>query len=233
MPPETAHRLTLTALAAGLGCTSRAPDLPELHQRVWGLDFSNPIGIAAGFDKDAQAPEPLLRLGFGFVEIGTVTPRPQSGNPIPRVFRLEADGALINRMGFNSGGLDLVVQRMSARRREAGVVGVNVGKNRDSADAAPDYAETVRRAAPLADYLVINVSSPNTPGLRELQARAAGASLVQLYTALVFGGPTLVGEIKTGLAALLHRDGFAAVAEAVGVDHAKVPQVSVGTSGAS
>jgi len=350
MPPETAHRLTLTALAAGLGGTSRTPDLPELHQRVWGLDFPNPIGIAAGFDKDAQAPEPLLRLGFGFVEIGTVTPRAQSGNPIPRVFRLEADGALINRMGFNSGGLDLVVQRMRARRREAGIVGVNVGKNRDSADAAPDYAETVRRAAPLADYLVINVSSPNTPGLRELQARAAleallrqvlearhqsgarppllvkiapdltaeeradiaavalaagidgiivsnttvarppglrspraseagglsgrplfgpstallaeiyrltegripligvggvanaenayakiraGASLVQLYTALVFGGPTLVGEIKTGLAALLHRDGFAAVAEAVGADHAKVPQVSVGTSGAS
>src|SRR5438477_2263712 len=173
MRPETAHRLTLTALAAGLGGTSRTPDLPELHQRVWGLDFPNPIGIAAGFDKDAQAPEPLLRLGFGFVEIGTVTPRAQSGNPIPRVFRLEADGALINRMGFNSGGLDLVVQRMSARRREAGVVGVNVGKNRDSADAAADYAEAVRRTAPLADYLVVNVSSPNTPGLRELQARAA------------------------------------------------------------
>src|SRR6266480_7498016 len=174
MPPETAHRLTLTALAAGLGGTSRPPDLPELRQRVWGLDFPNPIGIAAGFDKNAQAPEPLLRLGFGFVEIGTVTPRPQPGNPIPRVFRLEADGALINRMGFNSGGLDLVVQRMRARRHEAGIVGVNVGKNRDSADAAPDYAEAVRRTAPLADYLVVNVSSPNTPGLRELQAREAG-----------------------------------------------------------
>src|SRR5256885_10984768 len=140
MRPETAHRLTLTALAAGLGGTSRPPDLPELHQRVWGLDFSNPIGIAAGFDKDAQAPEPLLRLGFGFVEIGTVTPRPQSGNPIPRVFRLEADGALINRMGFNSDGLDLVVQRMSARPAAAGGGGVNFGKNPGHARAAPQYS---------------------------------------------------------------------------------------------
>src|SRR5437868_14706827 len=172
MRPETAHRLTLTALAAGLGGTSRTPDLPELRQRVWGLDFSNPIGIAAGFDKDAQAPEPLLRLGFGCVEIGTVTPRPQSGNPLPRVFRLEADGALINRMGFNSDGLDLVVQRMRARRRGAGIVGVNVGTNRDSADAAPDSAETVRRAAPPAAYPVTNASSRSTPGLRALRARA-------------------------------------------------------------
>jgi len=179
LPPETAHRLTLTALAAGLGGTTRISDPPELHQQVWDLDFPNPIGIAAGFDKDARASEALLRLGFGFVEIGTVTPRPQSGNPTPRVFRLEADGALINRLGFNSAGLDLVVQRMTARQREAGIVGVNVGKNRDSADAAPDYAEGVRRAAPLADYLVVNVSSPNTPGLRELQARAALDALLR------------------------------------------------------
>src|SRR5881227_380231 len=140
MPPETAHRLTLTALAAGLGGTSRPPDLPELHQRVWGLDFSNPIGIAAGFDKDAQAPEPLLRLGFGFVEIGTVTPRPQPGNPKPRVFRLDEDAALINRLGFNSGGLDHIVARLEARR-DLGIVGVNIGRNRDSADAAADYIE--------------------------------------------------------------------------------------------
>src|SRR5947208_10771693 len=153
MPPETAHRLTLPALAAGLGGTSRTPDLPELRQRVWGLDFPNPIGIAAGFDKDAQASEPLLQLGFGFVEIGTVTPRPQPGNPKPRVFRLEADGALINRMGFNSGGLDTVVGRLATRPRR-GIVGVNLGKNRDSEDAAADYTEGVGRVAGLADYLV-------------------------------------------------------------------------------
>jgi dihydroorotate dehydrogenase len=347
LPPEAAHRLTLMGLAAGLGGTSRAANPPELRQRLWGLDFPNPIGIAAGFDKDARAPDALLRLGFGFVEIGTVTPRPQVGNPKPRVFRLEADRALINRMGFNSGGLDRVVERLARRRREGGIVGVNIGKNRDSADAAPDYTEGVRRAAPFADYLVVNVSSPNTPGLRDLQARTAleallrqvlaardetgtrppllvkiapdltpqeradiaavalatgidgmiiantttarpsdlrsphfketgglsgrplftpstallgemyrltegrlpligvggvasaddayakiraGAALVQLYTALVFAGPGLLGQIKTGLAALLRRDGFASVAEAVGADHAKVADVSMGHS---
>jgi dihydroorotate dehydrogenase len=168
LAPEAAHRLTLTALAAGLAGARRASDPPELRQRLWGLDVPNPIGIAAGFDKDARAPDALLRLGFGLVEIGTVTPRPQAGNPKPRVFRLEADGALINRMGFNSGGLDRVVERLAMRRNAGGIVGVNIGKNRDSADAAPDYTEGVRRAAPLADYLVVNVSSPNTPGLGEL-----------------------------------------------------------------
>src|SRR5437868_14651531 len=117
MRPETAHRLTLTALAAGLGGTRRIPDPPELHQQVWGLDFPNPIGIAAGFDKDARASEALLRLGFGFVEIGTVTPLPQPGNPTPRVFRLNEDMAVINRMGFNSGGLDALVGRMAGRDR--------------------------------------------------------------------------------------------------------------------
>jgi len=290
-----------------------------------------------------------LRLGFGFVEVGTVTPRPQAGNPRPRVFRLKADGALINRMGFNSGGLDAVVGRLAARPQR-GIVGVNLGKNRDSSDAAADYLEGLRRAAGLADYLVVNVSSPNTPGLRDLQARAvldtllrrlltardetgsrvpllvkiapdltpeerndiaavalatqidgiivanttvarppglrsaaateagglsgrplfetstallaemfrltegrvpligvggvasaedayakirAGASLVQLYTALVFAGPGLIGRIKAGLIALLRRDGFASIAAAVGADHARVAAVSIGPSTAS
>ena len=337
-PPERAHRLTLAALAAGLGGPAAA-DPPILAQRVWGRDFPNPIGIAAGFDKDAVVPDALLRLGFGFVEIGTVTLRPQPGNPKPRVFRLEEDAALVNRLGFNSGGLDRVVARLEARRGRGGIVGVNIGRNRDSADAAADYAEGVRRAAPLAGYLVVNVSSPNTPGLRDLQARAvlddllrqllaarsetgasvpllvkiapdlspeeradiaavalatgidgivvanttvarppglqsraadeagglsgrplfapstallgemsrltegrlpligvggvasaadayakirAGASLVQLYTALVFAGPALLVRIKAGLADLLRRDGFASVREAVGADHAKL-----------
>ncbi len=279
----------------------------------------------------------MLRLGFGFVETGTVTPRPQPGNPKPRVFRLDEEMAVINRMGFNSGGLDALVSRMAGRDRGDGIVGVNIGRNRDSADATADYAEGVRRTAPVADYLVVNVSSPNTPGLRDLQARAvleallrqlldaraqtgvslpllvkiapdltpeeradiasvalatgidgivvanttvarppglrdaqakeagglsgrplfapstvllaeiyrltegripligvggvasaadayakirAGAALVQLYTALVFAGPALIGEIKTGLGELLRRDGFASVHEAVGVDAA-------------
>lgn len=336
LPPETAHHLTLTALAAGLGGRTRTPDPAILAQRLWDRDFPNPIGIAAGFDKEARAPDALLGLGFGFVEVGTVTPHPQPGNPTPRVFRLEQDAALINRMGFNSGGLDGLVARLAARRFPAGVVGVNIGKNRDSADAAADYAACVRRSAALADYLVVNLSSPNTPGLRDLQARAAldallrrllaarretgaavpllvkiapdlsseeradiaavalatgidgivvanttvarppglrsrlageagglsgrplfarstallgeiyrltegrlpligvggvasaadayakiraGASLVQLYTALVFAGPALLGRIKVGLAELLRRDGFASIAEAVGADH--------------
>ncbi len=343
LPPEAAHRLTLVALAAGLGGRVRTPDPPILAQRLWGREFPNPIGIAAGFDKDGRVPDALLGLGFGFVEIGTVTPLPQPGNAKPRVFRLEPDRALINRLGFNSLGLDRLVARLEARRSHAGIVGVNIGRNRDSADAVADYAEGVRRTAALADYLVINVSSPNTPGLRDLQANAiledllrrllatraatgasppllvkiapdlstderadiaavalatgidgivvanttvarppglgsrhkgeagglsgrplfapstallgeiyrltggrlplvgvggvasaadayakirAGASLVQLYTALVFAGPVLLGRIKAGLAKLLRRDGFASIAEAVGADHAKLAAAS-------
>jgi dihydroorotate dehydrogenase len=339
LPREAAHELSIRALEAGLGrllIDPVEPDPPILRQNLWGLDFTNPIGLAAGYDKDARAPDAIRRLGFGFVEVGTVTPRPQTGNPKPRVFLLDEDRAIVNRMGFNSGGLDVVVARL-ARRARAGIVGVNLGKNVDSADAAGDYAEGIRRTAPLADYLVINISSPNTPGLRALQARAplasllrhllhvraqigwqvplllkiapdltsaergdiaqialdagidglivanttvarpaglvsrhaaeagglsgrpifapstamlaemydrtqgrlpligvggiasavdayakirAGASLIQLYTALVFDGPALVGRIKQEFAALLRRDGFASVAEAIGTAHA-------------
>jgi dihydroorotate dehydrogenase len=336
LPPEVAHELTLRALELGVGrflgrSASRQPDPPALAQRLWGFDFSNPVGLAAGYDKDARVPEAMLQLGFGFVEIGTVTPRPQPGNPKPRLFRLEGDRAIINRMGFNSGGLDAVVGRLSNRAR-SGIVGVNLGRNRGTEDAVADYVEGVLRTARVADYLVVNVSSPNTPGLRALQGREilatllqrlvrvreqagqrvpllvkiapdlaleerrdiaqvaldtgidglivsnttlarpdlvsryaheagglsgrpllapstalladmyrltqgrlpligvggiasaadayakirAGASLVQLYTALVFAGPDLLGEIKSGLVDLLRRDGFGAVAEAVG-----------------
>ncbi len=335
LPAETARDLTMRALEAGLGRLGAGrpePDPPILAQRLWGLDFPNPVGLAAGYDKDGHAPDALLRLGFGFVEIGTVTPRPQPGNPKPRVFRLEEDEAVINRMGFNSAGLDAVAARLS-RRARSGIVGLNLGANRGSADAGADYADGIRRGAGLADYLVVNVSSPNTPGLRDLQARAAlesllrrltqaraevggraplllkiapdltaaergdiaevalaagidglivanttldrpaglksrraaeagglsgrpllapstallaemrrltqgrlpligvggvgsaadayekiraGASLVQLYTALVFAGPGLVGRIRRGLAGLLRQDGFASVAQAVG-----------------
>ncbi len=338
LPLETAHALGLRALAVGLGglLVGRAvprPDSPILAQRLWDLDFPNPVGLAAGFDKNARVPDAMRGLGFGFAEVGTVTPRPQPGNQEPRLFRLDQDEAVINRMGFNSDGLDAVVGRLSGRKHSDGIVGVNLGKNRDSPDAAADYAEGIRRMAGLADYLVVNVSSPNTPGLRDLQGRAAldallnrlldtrqktgfqvplllkiapdlsaaerrdiaeialdagidglivsnttiersaglasrcaaeagglsgrplfarstavladfyrltkgrlpligvggvssaaeayakiraGASLVQLYTALVFDGPALVGRITRGLAELLRRDGFASVTQAIG-----------------
>jgi len=344
LPKEAAHELTLRALELGLGgfpgaSAAQEPDPPVLAQRLWGLDLANPVGLAAGYDKDARVPDAMRRLGFGFVEVGTVTPRPQQGNPKPRVFRLEQDQAIINRLGFNSGGLEAVCDRL-LRRIRSGVVGVNLGKNRDTNDAAEDYAEGILRTARLADYLVVNVSSPNTPGLRELQHRAmlgsllerlisvreetgcrvpllvkiapdltseerrdiaqvaletgidglivsnttverprgplrrhareagglsgrplfapstallaemyrltqgrlpligvggiasardayakirAGASLVQLYTALVFAGPALVGQIKSGLASLLRSDGFGSIAEAVGTTQDAAP----------
>ncbi len=341
LPPEAAHELTLRALELGAGrflgeSAGRQRDAPPLAQRLWGLDFPNPLGLAAGYDKDARVTDAMLRLGFGFVEVGTVTPRPQPGNPKPRLFRFEEDQAIINRMGFNSGGLNAVVGRMS-KRACSGVVGVNLGKNRDAEDPFADYVEGVSRTAALADYLAVNVSSPNTPGLRELQGRQmlamllqrlmrareeagprvpllvkiapdltaeerrdiahvaldtgidglivsntttarppgalgrcaykagglsgrpllvpstalladmyrrtsgrlpligvggiasaadayakirAGASLVQLYTAMVFAGPHLVGEIKSGLLNLLRSDGFGSIADAVGTGHA-------------
>ena len=332
LPPERAHALALTALRAGLGPRA-ATDAPALGVRLWGLDFANPVGIAAGLDKDAVAWRALLRAGAGLVEVGTVTPRPQAGNPRPRLFRLSPDGALINRMGFNNAGAAAMAKRLAGR--QAGILGVNIGRNKDSTDALADYRACLEALAPLADYLVVNVSSPNTPGLRALQGRAplaalidglqearagaglalpllvkiapdldeterrdiaelalasgldglvvsnttiapapglksrardeqgglsgrplfapstallaqmwrltqgklpligvggvgsaddayakirAGASLVQLYTALIYAGPGLLTEIKRGLAARLAADGFATVADAVGVD---------------
>ncbi|MBM3566261.1 MAG: quinone-dependent dihydroorotate dehydrogenase [Alphaproteobacteria bacterium] len=337
LDPETAHRLAVAALRLGWAGRGGADD-PILATRVWGLDFPNPIGLAAGFDKNAEVVDAVLRLGFGFAEAGTVTPKPQAGNPRPRLFRLAADGAVINRMGFNNEGLDAFAARLG-RRGRVGIVGANIGKNKDSADAVADYVAGAAALAPLADYLVVNVSSPNTSGLRALQERAslmhllkavkdardraapdgvrppllvkiapdlteedlldvaevaaavpvdgiiatnttvarpdtladpkrneagglsgrplfqpstrilsrlykltggrialvgaggvasgadayakirAGASLVQLYTALVYGGPELVGAIKRELADCLRRDGFSSVAAAVGADH--------------
>jgi len=339
---EQAHKLALTALQSRLATFFyRAQEQhPALRQTVWGRSFPNPIGLAAGFDKNAVAFDAALALGFGFVEVGGVTPQPQSGNPKPRLFRLEADRAVINRMGFNNDGLAVVERRLRARARNgagAGIVGVNLGKNKDQTDPNADYATLAGALAPLADFLVINVSSPNTPGLRALQsaepliaiiraaqaaAKAAtahvppllikiapdlgseeldelvpaavaekidgivvsnttlgrpaslrsayknetgglsgaplfalstavlarvytltkgavpligvggiasgadayakiraGASLVQLYSALVFEGPALVNKIKHDLALLLARDGFSSVADAVGADH--------------
>jgi dihydroorotate dehydrogenase len=335
LPAEAAHRLTLSLLRSGLAPAAGAKADPILASRHWGLEFSNPVGLAAGFDKNAEVPDAMLGQGFGFVEIGSVTPRPQAGNPQPRLFRLAPDQAVINRMGFNNEGLDVVAARLAARPRQ-GIVGANLGKNKDSADAIADYVQGVARLGPLADYLVINVSSPNTPGLRALQGREplralidgvaaavaalpdakplllkiapdltpedcadiagialdsplsglivsnttierpaslrsphrgetgglsgqplfnastlmlaemyrltggritligvggigsaeqayakirAGASLLQLYSALVYRGPALVAEINHGLADLLRRDGFASLSAAIGADH--------------
>ena len=329
LDPETAHGLTLAALRSGL-LPGPAPDDPILATRVAGLALPNPVGLAAGFDKDVMVPDAMLRLGFGFVECGSVTPRPQAGNLKPRVFRLVEDAAIINRLGFNNLGLEHAVVRLRARQHCPGIVGINLGANKDAADRTGDYAIGVRATAALASYVTINISSPNTPGLRALQDGAAladliaqvvaargsvavplfikvapdqekfdfttisraaidgrvdglivanttvsrpslrsrfaaetgglsgaplaplalaalrqfaaatggalpliaaggiasgadayariraGASAVQLYSALVYAGPGLVGRIKAELAALLRRDGFASVAEAVG-----------------
>jgi dihydroorotate dehydrogenase len=343
LDPERAHRASILALKLGLvglglgrlGLGTRGADDPILATSVWDLAFPNPVGLAAGFDKDAEVCDAVLGLGFGFAEAGTVTPRPQPGNSGKRLFRLTEDEAVINRFGFNSSGLGPFVDRLARRRARPGIVGANVGKNRDSADAAADYIAGLAAVGALADYHVINISSPNTPGLRALQARAqieelltrvqafrrhetagrrppllmkvgpdlseaetrdiaqaalaagidglivgnttvtrpatlrssdctaqgglsgrplfalstaclaamyrftegripiigcggvasgadayakirAGASLVQLYSALVFQGPGLVERIKSELAALLRRDRFASVADAVG-----------------
>ena len=339
LDPETAHGLALGALKRGLVPAPPAFEDPRLRQTLWGLEFASPIGLAAGFDKNAEAVDAMLAQGFGFVEAGTVTPKAQPGNPRPRLFRLTRERAVINRLGFNSAGHGAVLGNLLTRRRpRPGPVGVNLGKNADSTDAADDYTTGVRAFAGTADYLVVNVSSPNTPGLRALQSRdalrgllqavhgaladtgrenppplllkvapdlteddkkdiaevaseqglggiiatnttierpdtltdrqrdeagglsgkplfdpstqvladfykltegrlpligvggvatgadayakiRAGASLVQLYTALVFEGPGLVNAINRDLAAHLERDGFANVAEVVGADH--------------
>ncbi len=337
LPAEAAHRATIRLVRAAAPLLAQSPpDDPRLAIQAFGRTFPNPIGLAAGFDKDGEVPDAMLKLGFGFVECGTVTPRPQSGNARPRLFRLGEDGAVINRMGFNNDGMDAVAARL-ARRKRAGIVGLNIGANKDSADRVADYRSAFARLAPLADYIAINVSSPNTPGLRALQNREdlerllatvteerdrlalrtplllkiapdldqsalddvsaaalayglhgiiatnttigrspdlrsahakesgglsgaplfarstevlkqmrqrvgnklvlvgaggirsgadayakirAGASLVQLYTALAYEGPGLIGRIKNDLLALLARDGFASVEQVIGVDNA-------------
>jgi len=335
LDPERAHRLTIHGLRCGFGPRQRDPDDPALAVSLWGLEFPNPVGVCAGFDKNAEAFAALHRMGFGFVEVGTVTPRPQQGNPKPRIFRLPEDSALINRLGFNNEGLDRVAARVA--RPRTGVLGVNIGKNKDTEDPDVDYVTAARRVAAICDYVVVNVSSPNTPGLRALQDRdvlarliaavqqalrdstdspppllvkiapdltpedegdiaavalesridgliisnttvdrpdsllsprkgetgglsgrplfapstqllariyaategrvplvgvggvgsgadayakiRAGASLVQLYTALTYGGPALLPRIKAELLRCLRADGFVSVGDAVGADH--------------
>lgn len=175
---ETAHLATIGLLrAAGPLLPAPNPDDPRLAVRALGLDFPNPVGLAAGFDKNARVPDAMAAFGFGFVECGTVTPRPQAGNPRPRLFRLHADGAVINRMGFNNDGMAAVARHLKARRG-TGIVGINIGANKDSAGRVADYAACYAVLAPLAAYVTVNVSSPNTPGLRGLQNRDELARLL-------------------------------------------------------
>ena len=180
LPAEPAHDLAIGALA----WAPRLPlDVPSaLRTRLAGLDLAHPLGLAAGFDKNAAALGGLARLGFAFIEAGTVTPRPQAGDPRPRLFRLAEDGAIINRMGFNNAGLDAFAKKLEARPRDV-VVGANIGINKDEADPATAYASGAERLLPLADYLAVNVSSPNTPGLRDLQERRALARVLDAVTA--------------------------------------------------
>ncbi|WP_207483990.1 quinone-dependent dihydroorotate dehydrogenase [Arenibaculum pallidiluteum] len=222
LDPERAHLATIAMLRSGLVPAPRAMEDPRLRMRLWGLDFPNPVGLAAGFDKNAEVPDAMLRQGFGFVEIGSVTPRPQPGNPRPRVFRLPEQQALINRYGFNNEGLDAVAARMEARRGRGGIVGANLGKNKETAEAAEDYALGIRRLAPLADYLVVNVSSPNTPGLRALQGRAPledllGRCLAARAAAGLDRPPPLLLKIAPDLTDEDRAD-IAAVALAAGID---------------
>jgi dihydroorotate dehydrogenase len=170
--PEDAHRLAIQGLRILPPIRTR-PDDAKLAVRAFGLNFPNPVGMAAGFDKSAEAPDALLRLGFGFVEVGTVTPNPQGGNPRPRLFRLERDEAIVNRMGFNNDGGEAVLRRLAARANLGGIVGVNVGANKDAADRVDDYVKLIEKFAPVASYFTVNVSSPNTPGLRNLQQAEA------------------------------------------------------------
>uniref|UniRef100_G3PS21 Dihydroorotate dehydrogenase (quinone), mitochondrial n=1 Tax=Gasterosteus aculeatus aculeatus TaxID=481459 RepID=G3PS21_GASAC len=197
---ETAHVLAVKMIGLGLVPLNRYQDPASLEVNVLGLKFRNPIGIAAGFDKHGEAVDGLYKVGFGFVEVGTVTPEPQEGNPKPRVFRLTPDRAIINRYGFNSCGLAEAEQRLGGRRdlqqehREAGLpLGINLGKNKLSQDAGADYLQGVRVLGPLADYLVVNVSSPNTPGLRDLQGKA---ELRQLLHTVLKERDALQGERK-------------------------------------
>ena len=221
---ERAHRATIAALKL---LPRGAPSFdPILNSTVAGVRFPSPIGLAAGFDKDGEVPDAMLSLGFGFVEVGTLTPLPQGGNPTPRLFRLAEDRAVINRMGFNNRGQADALERL-ARRRRTGVVGVNIGANKDSADRIADYALGVRTMGSVADYLTVNISSPNTPGLRDLQA---GGELAELLAAVrdarEVGGPPVFLKVAPDLAAGDHERIVRAAVEG-GVDALIVANTTV------
>ncbi|USI74371.1 quinone-dependent dihydroorotate dehydrogenase [Sphingomonas morindae] len=221
---ERAHRLTIAAVRRLPVRAPRAFD-PRLSIRVAGLRFPSPVGLAAGFDKDGEVAGQMLALGFGFVEVGTLTPVPQAGNPRPRLFRLVEDQAVINRMGFNNGGQAAALARLA--RPRPGLVGVNVGANKDAVDRIADYAAGIARMAPVADYLTINISSPNTPGLRALQEAAAlDALLAAAMAARPAGGPPIFLKVAPDLAPA-DMDAIARVAIARGVDALIVANTTV------
>ena len=179
MDAEAAHGLTIKALKTGLAGNLKPSSPSNLTISCLGLDFENPLGLAAGFDKNAEVPDAMLALGFGFVEVGTVTPRPQAGNPRPRLFRLGEDQAVINRMGFNNEGHGAVLERLRRRKHKLGIVGINTGANKDSADRVSDYVAGISTFSDVANYFTINISSPNTPGLRNLQSAEELRPLLQ------------------------------------------------------
>ncbi len=197
---ETAHSFALWSLRCGLAGRDEARDPPALSVRALGLAFDNPFGLAAGFDKDARAVLPLMNLGFGFVETGTVTPRAQAGNPRPRVFRLTAQRAIINRLGFNNAGIDAYITTLKQLDRRPAPLGANVGMNKDGSDPERDYPALIAAVTPYADYVTINVSSPNTPGLRDLQSQARLRSILQAVAAKVPVRPPLLVKLAPDLA---------------------------------
>lgn len=208
LSPERANALAIKALAGGLVPPATKPDHPALAIEVLGRRFSNPIGLAAGFDKNAAAGPALLRLGFGFVETGSVTPRPQFGNPKPRMFRLNEDQGVINRLGFNNLGLDVYLKNLKQFAGRKVPLGANVGINKEGADPVRDYPAMIHAVSQLVDYAVINVSSPNTPGLRDLQSEAQLRSILQAV-AIIPNRPPILVKIAPDLS----RDGLAAVVE--------------------
>ncbi|PHS24577.1 MAG: dihydroorotate dehydrogenase (quinone) [Robiginitomaculum sp.] len=191
LPAESAHQLTILALRAGLGPVQHAPDDPVLRTRIGPLDLANPIGLAAGFDKNARTGAAMMRAGFGWVECGTVTPLPQAGNPRPRLFRLTRDGAVINRMGFNNDGLDIFARNLAAQRKRGWAIGANIGANKTSKDRIGDYVTGLKTLWGLPAWFTINISSPNTPGLRELQSKDA---LQELLGRIMEGRAALTGD---------------------------------------
>jgi dihydroorotate dehydrogenase len=232
LEPERAHRWSLWSLRHGLTGSMPAGAPERLRQHLFGLAFANPLGLAAGADKNAEAPADFLRLGFGFVEVGTLTPRPQAGNPRPRLFRLPAERALINRLGFNNQGLDAGLIRLRRLGPRAGPIGVNVGANRDAADPIADYVAGLAAVAELADYVTVNISSPNTAGLRDLQERRrleellarvmrarAGTAKGKALPVLVKLAPDLDDRALAGIAEVLL---------AAGVDGAIMGNTTVG-----
>lgn len=234
--PETAHGLSIAALKSGAPLGRRPKADRRLETRVAGLVLPNPLGMAAGFDKNAEVPLALLRLGFGFAEVGTVTPLPQGGNPKPRIFRLTRDGAVINRLGFNNEGHEAAFARLSSLPAERGIVGVNIGANKEAADRIADYENGVRRFAPVASYLTVNISSPNTPGLRNLQGRDQLAQLLSRVSAARAASARPDIAIFLKIAPDLHEgdlDDVAAEVAAHGIDGVVVSNTTLSRAGLS